>query len=142
MMTSYALLKKRHIDACQALWRELVARDHIYLSTYAGWYAVSDESFYTETELQQTPNGLKLAPTGAVCEWVEEPSYFFRLSEWQKPLLDFYHKNPEFILPKTRRNEVIALVESGATRFVDQSHKFFLGGYRFLMCRDMLCTSG
>lgn len=105
--------EKRHKEACHALWRELVRQEQIYLGTYAGWYAVSDEAFYTENDLQSTPNGTKIAPTGAVCEWVEEPSFFFRLSEWQQPLLDFYHKNPDFILPKTRRNEVLSLVESG-----------------------------
>ena len=63
----------------QALWRELVARDQIYLGTYAGWYSVRDEAFYAESELVDGR-----APTGAPVEWVEEPSYFFRLSAWQR----------------------------------------------------------
>ena len=57
--------------------------------------------------------GKKIAPSGAECEWVEEPSYFFRLSAWQQPLLEFYEKNPEFIAPASRRNEVISFVKSG-----------------------------
>jgi methionyl-tRNA synthetase len=103
----------RHKQACQALWRRLVERGHIYLGSYAGWYAVRDEAFYSESELETGPDGEKIAPTGAPVEWVEEPSYFFRLSAWQEPLLAFYKDNPGFILPKTRRNEVVSFVRGG-----------------------------
>ncbi|HVY13426.1 MAG TPA: methionine--tRNA ligase [Alphaproteobacteria bacterium] len=103
----------RHIKACQALWDELLKREEIYLGKYAGWYAVRDEAFYAEDELKTGPNGKKIAPSGAECEWVEEPSYFFRLSAWQDRLLAFYDKNPDFILPPNRRNEVISFVKSG-----------------------------
>ncbi|MCC2665124.1 MAG: metG [Geminicoccaceae bacterium] len=98
----------RHKAGVQALWRELVRRDQIYLGTYAGWYSVRDESFYAESELDDG-----LAPTGAPVEWVEEPSYFFRLSAWQEPLLRHYDEHPDFILPATRRNEVVRFVEGG-----------------------------
>jgi methionyl-tRNA synthetase len=98
----------RHKVGVQALWRELVRRDQIYLGTYAGWYSVRDESFYAESELDDG-----LAPSGAPVEWVEEPSYFFRLSAWQEPLLRHYAEHPEFILPATRRNEVVRFVEGG-----------------------------
>jgi methionyl-tRNA synthetase len=98
----------RHKAGVQALWRELVRRDQIYLGTYAGWYSVRDESFYAESELVDG-----VAPTGAPVEWVEEPSYFFRLSSWQEPLLRFYDEHPDFILPASRRNEVIRFVEGG-----------------------------
>ena len=98
----------RHKAGVQALWRELVRRDQIYLGTYAGWYSVRDESFYAESELVGG-----LAPTGAPVEWVEEPSYFFRLSSWQEPLLRFYEEHPDFILPAARRNEVISFVKGG-----------------------------
>ena len=57
----------------------------------------ADEAFYTEGELTKGPDGQKLAPTGAPVEWVEEPSYFFKLSAWQDRLLEFYEKNPDFI---------------------------------------------
>jgi methionyl-tRNA synthetase len=103
----------RHIKACQALWNELLKRGEIYLGKYAGWYAVRDEAYYGEDELTNAPNGKKIAPSGAECEWVEEPSYFFRLSQWSDRLLRFYEKNPDFILPPSRRNEVISFVKSG-----------------------------
>ena len=103
----------RHHRACQALWQALAANDHIYLGSYSGWYAVRDEAFYGEDELREGRNGKKIAPTGAECEWVEEPSWFFRLSAWQQPLLDFYERNPDFILPMGKRNEVVSFVKSG-----------------------------
>ncbi len=103
----------RHIKACQALWSELLKRGELYLGKYAGWYAVRDEAYYGEDELKDGPNGKKIAPSGAECEWVEEPSYFFKLSAWGDRLLKFYDENPDFILPHTRRNEVISFVKSG-----------------------------
>ncbi|MCU0837536.1 MAG: methionine--tRNA ligase [Rhodospirillales bacterium] len=103
----------RHRRSCQALWQRLIERGHIYLGSYAGWYAVRDEAFYGEGELIAGPGGEKLAPTGAPVEWVEEPSYFFRLSAWQAPLLRFYAENPDFIAPDSRRNEVISFVAGG-----------------------------
>ena len=104
----------RHIKACQALWNQILeAGDDIYLGTYAGWYAVRDEAFYTESELTDGPGGKKIAPSGAEVEWLEEPSYFFRLSAWQEPLLKFYDDNPDFIAPASRRNEVISFVKGG-----------------------------
>jgi methionyl-tRNA synthetase len=69
---------------------------------------VRDESFYAESELVGG-----MAPTGAPVEWVEEPSYFFRLSAWQKPLLELYEAQPDFILPAARRNEVVSFVKGG-----------------------------
>ncbi len=103
----------RHTRSCQALWRQLVANDQIYLGSYAGWYAVRDEAYYTEDELNDGPDGKKLAPSGAEVEWVEEPSYFFKLSEWQDRLLEFYETNPQFIAPESRRNEMISFVKGG-----------------------------
>jgi methionyl-tRNA synthetase len=100
--------EERHRRAVQDLWRKLVDKGEIYLGGYAGWYAVRDEAFYTESELVDGK-----APTGAPVEWVEEPSYFFRLSAWQDRLLDFYDKNPDFIAPASRRNEVISFVKGG-----------------------------
>ncbi len=98
----------RHLAGVQALWRELVRRDQIYLGRYAGWYSVRDETYFAESELIDG-----LAPTGAPVEWVEEPSYFFRLSAWQEPLLRLYEERPDFILPPSRRNEVISFVKGG-----------------------------
>jgi len=98
----------RHFKAAQALWKALEANGQVYLGSYSGWYSVRDEAFYGEKELIDGK-----APTGADVEWVEEPSYFFRLSDWQEALLEFYEANPEFIAPKSRRNEVLSFVKSG-----------------------------
>ncbi|MGH6952818.1 MAG: methionine--tRNA ligase, partial [Alphaproteobacteria bacterium] len=78
-----------------------------------GWYAVRDEAYYGEGEVRDGPDGKKLGPTGAEVEWVEEPSYFFRLSQWQDALLGYYDENPRFIAPDSRRNEVVSFVRSG-----------------------------
>lgn len=103
----------RHAHACQDLWQRLRDADEIYLDKYAGWYAVRDEAFYGENELTILPDGRRVAPSGAEVEWVEEPSYFFRLSAWGDRLLAFYDANPDFIGPDSRRNEVISFVKSG-----------------------------
>jgi len=100
--------EQRHKLACQEIWKRLVARGHIRLGNYAGWYSVRDEAFFTETEVVDGK-----APTGAPVEWVEEPSYFFDLSEWQQPLLDFYAAHPDFVGPETRFNEVKSFVKGG-----------------------------
>ena len=105
--------EERHKRACVALWQKLVERGQIYLKTYGGWYAVRDEAFYAENELTKSPDGTWVAPSGAPVEWVEEPSYFFRLSEWQERLLQFYDAQPDFILPLPRRNEVTSFVRGG-----------------------------
>jgi len=98
----------RHKRAVQHLWQTLLNKDEIYLGSYSGWYAVRDECFYQESELIDGR-----APSGADVEWVTEPSYFFRLSKWQDRLLEFYHANPQFIAPESRRNEVLRFVENG-----------------------------
>ena len=103
----------RHIRASQAIWSALKDAGHIYLGTYAGWYAVRDEAFYTENEISDGPGGKKVGPSGAEVEWVEEPSYFFDLSKWQDRLLAFYEANPDAVAPRTRRNEVISFVSGG-----------------------------
>jgi methionyl-tRNA synthetase len=103
----------RHTRASQAIWQALMQSGDLYLGSYAGWYAVRDEAFYQESELTDGPNGKKIAPSGAEVAWVEEPSYFFRLSAWGDRLLKFYDAHPEFIAPDSRRNEVVSFVRSG-----------------------------
>lgn len=103
----------RHKKAVQALWKKMEANGDIYLAKYGGWYAVRDEAYYGEDELTTSEDGKKIAPSGAEVEWVEEESYYFRLSAWQDRLLDFYEKNPDFIAPNSRRNEVISFVKGG-----------------------------
>ncbi len=102
----------RHYASCQALWLRLVEAGQIYKGEYAGWYAVRDEAFYGPDELVER-DGQKFAPSGAPVEWVSEPSWFFRLSAWQEPLLALFEANPEMIAPASRRNEVMAFVKAG-----------------------------
>jgi methionyl-tRNA synthetase len=104
----------RHYAASQALWEKLVASGDIYLGSYAGWYSVRDETYFVEGETEVGPDKKRRATsTGAEVEWVEEPSYFFRLSAWADRLLAFYEKNPRYIAPDSRRNEVISFVKGG-----------------------------
>ena len=105
--------EERHKKACQALWLKLEENGHIYLDKYAGWYSVRDEAFFGEGELIEGEGGEKLAPTGAPIEWVEEESYFFRLSAFEEKLLAFYEELPATVLPKSRKNEVKSFVEGG-----------------------------
>ena len=104
----------RHKSACQALWNLIAEKgDDIYLGSYSGWYAVRDEAFYAEDELTERADGTKIAPSGAECAWVEEPSYFFRLSAWADRLLDHYERHPDAIQPQQRRNEVLSFIRGG-----------------------------
>jgi len=105
--------EERHKKTVQYLWSELEKNDDIYLSKYSGWYSVSDEAFYSDNEIIEKDK-IKIAiSSGSTVEWIEEESYFFRLSKWQDNLLDYYEKNSDFISPKSRRNEVISFVKSG-----------------------------
>ena len=98
----------QHYDVVKWMWNRLMDNGDIYLGSYSGWYAVRDEAFYSEEEIVDGK-----APTGSPVEYVTEPSYFFKLSKWQQPLLDFYEKHPDFIAPESRRNEVISFVKGG-----------------------------
>ena len=105
--------EKRHHNAVNDLWNKLVKSGDIYLSKYKGWYSVSDEAYYSEDEIIEK-NGIKFSTfSGSKVEWVEEESFFFKLSKWESKLLDLYDKNKNFIIPSTRRNEVIKFVKSG-----------------------------
>jgi methionyl-tRNA synthetase len=103
----------RHKKSVQNLWKELEKNDDIYLSKYSGWYSVSDEAFYTEDEIEEIDGNKVAKSSRSPVEWMDEESYFFRLSKWEKPLLDYYENNPDFISPKARKNEVISFVKSG-----------------------------
>jgi len=111
--------QQRNIEASQALWRAMAeetapdGRPAVYLGSYSGWYAVRDEAFYDESELKDGPDGTKIAPSGAPVAWVEEPSYFFRLSAYGDALLKHYDEHPDFIAPHNRRNEVVSFVKGG-----------------------------
>ena len=105
--------EERHKKSVQYLWSELEKNDDIYLSKYSGWYSVSDEAFYSEDEIIDKDGKKVSEASGSPVEWIEEESYFFRLSKWQNKLLDYYKKNPEFISPKSRNNEVVSFVKGG-----------------------------
>jgi methionyl-tRNA synthetase len=105
--------EERHKKAVQHLWKELKDNDEIYMSKYSGWYSVSDEAFYNDDEIEVIDNKKISKISKSIVEWIEEESFFFRLSKWEKPLLDYYEKNPKFINPKSKKNEVISFVKSG-----------------------------
>ncbi len=105
----------RNIRAAQAIWARMAANGDVYLSKYSGWYSVRDEAYFDESELTPGPEGTKLAPTGAPVDWVEEESWFFRLSAWTDRLLAHYEAHPEFITPEKYRNEIVAFVKRGLT---------------------------
>tara|TARA_Y100000816_G_scaffold220523_1_gene165517 strand:+ start:449 stop:1990 length:1542 start_codon:yes stop_codon:yes gene_type:complete len=121
--------EERHKESVQYLWKELQKNDDIYLSKYSGWYSVSDEAFYNDDEIEEIDD-IKIAISSkSPVEWVDEESYFFRLSKWEKPLLDFYSKNPDFISPDSRKNEVISFVKSGL-KDLSVSRKSFSWGIK------------
>jgi methionyl-tRNA synthetase len=105
--------QERHKRASQAIWERMQANGDIYLSKYSGWYSVRDEAYFDESELTDGPNGAKLAPSGAPAEWVEEESYFFRLSAYAEKLLALYEAQPAFLTPDKYRNEIVAFVKRG-----------------------------
>ncbi len=102
-----------HEEAVAKAFEQLLAQDDIYLGKYAGWYSVSDEEFFTETQLEEVfrdENGTitgGIAPSGHEVEWVEEETYFFRMGKYADWLLDYYEKHPDFIQPEIRKNEMI-----------------------------------
>ncbi|NBX67052.1 MAG: methionine--tRNA ligase [Proteobacteria bacterium] len=103
----------RHKTGAQALWSKLVASGAIYKNTYAGWYAVRDEAYYQEDETELKGDKRYAIASGAECTWMEEESYFFKLSEYGDKLLAYYAANPDFIQPEARKNEVMAFVKQG-----------------------------
>ncbi|AUX76535.1 methionine--tRNA ligase [Sinorhizobium fredii] len=105
--------EKRHHEASQAIWIRMGEAGDLYKDSYAGWYSVRDEAYYQENETELRDDGVRYGPQGTPVEWVEEESYFFRLSAYQDKLLKLYEDNPDFIGPAERRNEVISFVKSG-----------------------------
>ena len=105
--------EERHVRASQEIWKRMAANGDIYADTYAGWYSVRDEAYYDESELGENDKGEKISPQGTPVEWVEEESFFFRLSAYQDRLLKHYEENPDFIGPDVRRNEITSFVKGG-----------------------------
>ena len=104
----------RHHRSSIAIWQRMEKNGDIYLHKYAGWYSVRDERYFAENETHVNEHKVRIATeTGTPVEWVEEESYFFRLSAYQDKLLDLYKTHPDFVLPKERMNEVASFVRGG-----------------------------
>jgi methionyl-tRNA synthetase len=103
----------QHHRASQEIWRRMAANGDIYLDNYSGWYSVRDEAYYAEDETTVGEDNVRRGPQGSPVEWVEENSYFFRLSAYQDKLLALYESQPDFIGPDSRKNEVISFVRGG-----------------------------
>jgi methionyl-tRNA synthetase len=102
-----------HHKASVAIWEAMKANGDLYLDRYEGWYSVRDEAYYEEKELTDGEGGEKLSPQGTPVEWTVEESWFFKLSKYEKPLLELYENQPDFVRPESRRNEVVRFVEGG-----------------------------
>ena len=105
--------EKRHYKSVEEIWNRLIDSKDIYLGKYSGWYSISDEAYYEDDEIEEENNKKIAKSSGSPVDWVEEDSYFFKLSKWGNKLLELYKENPKFILPESRRNEVIKFVEKG-----------------------------
>ncbi|WP_088840782.1 methionine--tRNA ligase [Listeria sp. ILCC797] len=105
--------ESRHKMGVEKIFQKLVDQGDIYLGEYEGWYSVSDEEYFTETQLEEVyrdENGKVIggkAPSGNEVELVKEESYFFRMSKYAARLVDYYNSHPEFILPESRKNEML-----------------------------------
>ena len=105
--------EERHYKSVEEIWNRLIDSKDIYLGKYSGWYSISDEAYYEDDEIIEENNKKVAKSSGSSVDWVEEDSYFFKLSKWGDKLLELYKTNPKFILPVSRRNEVIKFVEKG-----------------------------
>tara|TARA_B100001121_G_scaffold310386_1_gene341119 strand:+ start:711 stop:2252 length:1542 start_codon:yes stop_codon:yes gene_type:complete len=121
--------EERHKVSVQNLWKRLEQNGDIYLSKYSGWYSVSDEAFYSEEEIEDIDGTKRAISSKSTVEWLDEESYFFRLSKWEKPLLDYYQNNSEFISPQSRKNEVVSFVKNGL-KDLSVSRKSFSWGIK------------
>ena len=121
--------EQRHKNGASYLWNILLKNGDIYLDEYTGWYSISDETFYNEKDLVKQEDGVFKTITGGPVEWIKEESYFFKLSKYQDQLLEYYRKNDEFILPKSKANEVMSFV-SGGLKDLSVSRASFEWGIR------------
>ncbi|MFR1664923.1 MAG: methionine--tRNA ligase [Streptococcus salivarius] len=102
-----------HEKVVAQVFERLLAQDDIYLGEYSGWYSVSDEEFFTESQLSEVFRDEDgnvtggIAPSGHQVEWVSEESYFLRLSKYQDRLVEFFKSHPDFITPDGRLNEML-----------------------------------
>lgn len=105
--------EKRHHEACISIWNKMFESGDIYIDKYSGWYSIRDEAYYEENETVLNKNKERISPQGTIVTWVEEETYFFKLSKYQDKLLQYYEHNIDFIQPESRRNEVLSFVKRG-----------------------------
>jgi len=105
--------EEQHHRSSREIWERMADNGDIYLDSYAGWYSVREEAYYAEDETVVGEDNVRCGPQGTPVEWVEEKSYFFKLSAYQDKLLALYADQPDFIGPDSRRNEVVSFVKSG-----------------------------
>jgi methionyl-tRNA synthetase len=105
--------EEQHHRSSQEIWRRMANNGDVYLDSYAGWYSVRDEAYYAEEETVLGEDNVRRGPQGTPVEWVEEESYFFKLSAYQDRLLALYTGQPDFVGPDSRKNEVMSFVRSG-----------------------------
>jgi methionyl-tRNA synthetase len=105
--------EEQHHRSSQEIWKRMADNGDIYLDNYAGWYSVRDEAYYAEEETVVGEDNVRRGPQGTPVDWVEEESYFFKLSAYQDRLLALYAEPPDFIGPDSRKNEVISFVKGG-----------------------------
>jgi methionyl-tRNA synthetase len=105
--------EQQHHRSSQEIWRRMQANGDIYVDVYSGWYSVRDEAYYAEDETVVGEDNVRRGPQGTPVEWVDEKSYFFKLSAYQDRLLALYESQPDFIGPDARRNEVMSFVKRG-----------------------------
>lgn len=116
--------EERHHKASQDIWNKLHENGDIYLGKYEGWYSVREEGYFTEDELTKVPGtDERITPNGTEAVWVEEESYFFKLSKYTDKLLKFYEDNPDFIQPDSRRNETVSFVKGELRDLSVSRHK-------------------
>ncbi len=118
--------EERHYKAAQGLWKKLEEAGDIYLDKYEGWYSVREEGYFGEDELVEGTSAegepIKLSPNGTEVSWVEEESYFFRLSKYQDQLMSLY-KSQAFVVPEARQNEIVSFVKGGLKDLSISRHK-------------------
>ena len=108
-----------HVKAVQHVWRKLVEKGLIYKGKYEGWYCTSDEAFVTELNTHDVTNPVtgqtekRTIDSDKPVHWLVEENYRFRLSAFEKPLLEMYNKHPEMIEPEFRRDEIVQFIKSG-----------------------------
>ncbi len=103
--------EERHRISSQAIWKKLNDNGDIYLGKYEGWYSVREEAYFTEDELTTAEDGQKFTPLGTEVEWVEEPSYFFKLSSYTDRLIEYYAANIDAVQPSSRMNEIVSFLK-------------------------------